>query len=293
MLPTSELLVDSLRRLLSVLLSIDFTLAQFIDERLQAQEPSNITSSSNLTIGRGGSSSDSASDVEGAAEQGALQLLSLVPHVAWSQLQALPYVQTDAVLGHCASGAKMVQLLLRAVCVLNAAGLLTERHSRGVVALLGGVPRCSSNNNNSSSTSDTNRSCIHQSSLLLQEPGDLQHKRVDAGISLADLSDALMLGSRLAHVTPLSDHLLQALGEDQLPAVAAYPETVPVSGTQQQASVDSATQQRWDSLKGLGIFDTYLSWAQETLLLVVSEVVSSQQPVACHMQGQSTNQKGS
>jgi hypothetical protein len=119
--------------------------------------------------------------------------------------------------------------------------------------------------------------------LLLEEPGDLQHNRSDAGISLTELSDTLLLSRSRASVIPLSSQLLQAFGEHQLPAVAAYQETVPISYTGGQELADSALLERWDSLKGLGIFDAYLSWVQETLLLVINEVVSSGQPAPCQV----------
>jgi hypothetical protein len=96
---------------------------------------------------------------------------------------------------------------------------------------------------------------------------------MDAGISLTEVSDALLLSSSHRAVPPLSRHVLQAFGEDQLPAVVLS--TVPTSDSQQQALSDSALQERWASLTGLGIFDTYLSWVQETLLMVISEVASS------------------
>jgi hypothetical protein len=104
---------------------------------------------------------------------------------------------------------------------------------------------------------------------------------MNAGVSLTELSDTLLLGSCQAAATPLSSHLLQAFGEDQLPAVAAYQQTGSAADTQQQASLDSAMQEKWESLKGQGIFDAYLSWVHETLLMVINEVVSSNQPDPC------------
>jgi hypothetical protein len=112
--------------------------------------------------------------------------------------------------------------------------------------------------------------------LLLEEPSDLLHIRMDADISLAELAATFLLGSSdAAPVTPLSGHLLQAFGEDQLPAaVAAYHSTASMSNSQQRAALDSAMQGIWDKLRALGIFDAYLSRVQETLLLVINEVVT-------------------
>jgi hypothetical protein len=275
LLPTSKLLLDTSKHLMVMLIAIDSTLGNFIDARQLMQAPTSPTSSGDPTVGTV-STSEPTSCWEEAAVQAALELVSLVPHVAWSQLEApvwsQPFIKTEAVHSHCMSGVRVVQPLLRAICVLNGAGLLTERHSRGVVAVLGGVPRCSS---------DTNSSGSHQSSLLLQEPSDLEYNRMAAGLSYADWSDILLLSSNYptaARVTPLSGHLLQAFGERQLPAVAAYQRATPMSDTQPQAFVDSAVQERWDNLRGLGIFDPYLSWVQETLLLVINEVLSFKQP---------------
>jgi hypothetical protein len=278
--PTSRLLLESAGGLDFMLAAMDITLGEFIDVRRQARVPSNTTSSSSSTGGRGGSSG-TINGGEGTAVHGALQLMSLVPRVPLSQLQApvwqQPLIDIDAVHSHCKSGVRMVQLLLRATCVLNAAGLLTKHHCQVVVALLGGVPKCSSNPSNT---------CGHQRSPLPEEPNDLQHKRVNAGISLAELSDTLLVCFSYGARTLLSRHLLKNFGKKRLPAVAAYQR-------RGQASLDSVMQERWVRLKGLGILDAYLSWVQETLLLVISEVVSSQQPDPCQVQGESIDQQGS
>jgi hypothetical protein len=286
MQPTSMLLLDSTQHLQLMLEAIDSTSGQCIDSLKDEQLLSSVSRLNNLIVGRD-SSSNSASGGKGTAMYEALQLMSLVPHVPWSQLQApvwrQPYVRTDAVHSHCMSGVRMAQMMLRAVCALGAAGFLTEGHSRGVVALLGGLPRGSSNTDNSGRC---------QSSLLIEEPRDIQLSRLVAGISSAELCHTILIESRHPRVAPLFDHLVQAFGEDQLPDIAAYHRTSCTSGAQQRASLDSRMQERWCMLKEQGVFDAYLSWVQETLLLVISEVVSSHQPTPCPVVAPS-NQRGS
>jgi hypothetical protein len=103
---------------------------------------------------------------------------------------------------------------------------------------------------------------------------------MDAGISLTELSETLLLSSRHEVTSPLSRHLLNAFGKKRLPAVAAYQ-------GRDKATLDSVPQETWDRLRKQGILDTYLSWVQEALLRVIKEVVSSQQPDPCPVLGYS------
>jgi hypothetical protein len=212
----------------------------------------------------------------------ALQLASLVTHAPGIKSSATDvlkqqHISLDTMRSVGNVGPKLcVQLLLRTTCLLTVVGKLTEQHRQGVVALLGGV------NKAVSSTSSTSSGPL----LLLPEPVDLVHSRTGANISLSEMLYTFLHSGHNTQASSLPSHLLLAFGEDQLPEVADYQKAAASVDIKERTGSASQLQTRLYELQAWSMFTSnqtimkaHLGWMQETLLLVVSEVLN--QPVPC------------
>jgi hypothetical protein len=171
--------------------------------------------------------------------------------------------------------------LIRVVCMLGLTGLLSEQQKQGVVALLGG------STTGSTGSAEDSSSCAYEhlsvrSALLLPEPASIAQPRQNHGISLADLSSALLwvehqrLSDPERQLRSITKHLLLAFGADQLPSIARIMGYLWVQDLDDRTpfevlGIPVAAIELWQQPS---FRDTYLSWMQATLLKVIGDVLS-------------------
>jgi hypothetical protein len=219
----------------------------------------------------------------------ARQLTSLTPQLPWymlSKAAARCVRSSDGWSTLSALQAQMCGLpLVRVVCMLAMAGRLSLQHEQGVVALIGGVPYTTNTNdtldgnNNNSTSSDASATRPTSELLLLQEPAYLLKSRHEDGITLAKLATYMLGLDSDQQVLGTTRHLLSAFGDQQLPVLAAYYNTVTQLWTQGVSLYDypwmrPVLPSRWR--QGL-LREVYLRWVQASLLKVIREVLN--QPV--------------
>jgi hypothetical protein len=243
----------------------------------------------------------------------ALQLAAVVPCVPWQRIAAVRACASawedenmqydwDLLRGHVCGTP-----LLRAVCMLASVGLVTDEQKQGVVALLGGVPICSSgstkqhvagiakealhtdgtSHSTCKDSSDSTTAAAASSSstgLLLQEPASLVELRRQHDIRLAQLGVAMlwyderlvMKSTMSASVSEVAEQLLSTINPAQLPSIAH------VSSTLSAAEEDALVPDKEVGLsRGISdlwytgdLADIYLSWVQETLLKIIDDVLA-------------------
>jgi hypothetical protein len=198
----------------------------------------------------------------------AYMLASLTPAVPWA---------SDAfhILSDQHRAALQLQLcsvpLIRVVCMLSVVGLLPQQQEQGVVELLGGTPRGAG-----LSTSSTSKGHTSQSSFfLLPEPESIAQARQQHGVSLANLLEVLLFvecDKVGAHwqASSLAHQLVWAFGAGQLPSIASISQRLQGTG---EAAIH-IPQAAIDCWQQPSVRDTYLSWMQASLRVVIDDVLS-------------------